>query len=215
MIIVAKDYIRVRQQTFSLNEPESHTPRALVPIVADNLEVRNLTRVGHMVAGAGADVVVAYTHQAQGLRGIGWQLAQIHLRGYMVAVHILHRHIKVAVNHLVHFVFDGLHLLLGGSLRQQIVALALLLFDMSVPRPRAAEHPHHSLIQNMLRRMHRRVLLLVMSIKLMTLLWLGKTNGICFALAFCKVVLVKNRFLFHDGQYLIIGYLRQYAKDYE
>lgn len=29
------------------------------------------------------------------------------------------------------------------------------------------------------------------------------------------VVPVKNRFLFHDGQYLIIGYLRQYAKDYE
>ena len=64
MIIVAKDYIRVRQQTFSLNEPEAHTPSALVPIVADNLEVRNLTGISHMVAGAGADVVVAYTHQA-------------------------------------------------------------------------------------------------------------------------------------------------------
>ena len=32
--------------------------------------------------------------------------------------------------------------------------------------------------------------MLVMSIKLITLLWLGKANGICFALAFCKVVLV-------------------------
>ena len=38
--------------------------------------------------------------------------------------------------------------------------------------------------------MHRRVLLLVMSIKLMTLLWLGKTNGICFAITFCKAVLI-------------------------
>ena len=38
--------------------------------------------------------------------------------------------------------------------------------------------------------MHGRVLLLVMSIKLMTLLWLGKANGICFALAFCKAVLI-------------------------
>ena len=145
-----------------LYQTKTHPPSALVEVVADNLETGNLTRVGHVVAGTGADVVVAYTHQAQCLGGIGWQLAQIHLRGYMVAVHVLDGYVKVAANDSVHLVFDGLNLLWCGCSGQLIVTLAFFTLNMSVPRPRTSEHPHHGLIQNMLRRVHRRVLLLVM-----------------------------------------------------
>ena len=142
-----------------LYQTKTHPPSALVEVVADNLETGNLAGVGHVVAGTGADVVVAYTHQAQCLGGIGGEFAEIHLGRQMVAVYVLDGYVKVAANDSVHLVFDGLNLLWCGCSGQLIVTLAFFTLNMSVPRPRPAEHPHHGLVQKMLSRVHRRVLL--------------------------------------------------------
>ena len=52
-----------------------------------------------------------------------------------------------------------------GAGIQQVIALGLFPFDVRIAGPRAAEQTDHRSVQDMLRRVHGRVLLLVVGIE--------------------------------------------------
>ena len=60
---------------------------------------------------------------------------------------------------------DLRHLLPGGAGFQKVVALGLLALDVRVSGTRAAEQAYHRPVQDVLRRVHRRVLLLVVCVE--------------------------------------------------
>ncbi len=151
---------------FLLLQLEPHAPDVGVGVVVvrENFEGADFGSVLHMGAHAGTEVIVADTDEAEGLAGIVGQLPEVHLWRHLSPLHKLVAHGQVLRYHLVHPALNLLHLLLRGAGVEQVVALALLTLNMRIPRPRAAEHPDHRLVQYMLRRMHRRVLLLIMFI---------------------------------------------------
>ena len=143
---------------WSFYQFEPHAPGVgfLVVVVGEDAEGADFGSVLHMGADAGAEVVVADTDEAQRLAGVVGQLPEVHLGRHLATLHELVADIQVTAYHLVHAALNLLHLLLRGTSIKQVVALALLLFYMGISRPRTAEHPHHRLVQYMLRRMHRR-----------------------------------------------------------
>ena len=157
---------------FLLFQFEPHAPDVgfLIVVVGEDFEGADFGGVLDMGADTGAEVVVADAHQAERLAGIVGQLPEVHLGRYLATLHELIAHGQMLRYHFVDAALNLLHLLVGGSGVKEVVALALLLFDMCVARPRTSEHPHHGLIENMLCRMHFGVFGLVMGIKLMTLL---------------------------------------------
>ena len=118
-----------------------------------------------MLTYARTHIVIAYTHQTQGLTGILWQSVEFHIGRNMVAVYKLigHRHIKR---------YQPIHLRLYRLLfltRRFVVYdkghLAFLALNMSIATALAREHTNHQLIEQMLCRMSRRKLFLVMLIQ--------------------------------------------------
>lgn len=114
---------------------------------------------------AGADVVGADAHETEGGTGIFGELAEVHLGWDVIAVDKLDGDIHVGVDYLVDFILDGLDLMVGWCGVEYIVALAFLLLDVGVARALATEHLDHCGVQNMLRRMHGREFLFVVSVK--------------------------------------------------
>ena len=55
-------------------DAEGHA--VVVPVGAQHLETAYLCGAAHMLADAGADVVVANAHQSDGVAGIGWQAVE-------------------------------------------------------------------------------------------------------------------------------------------
>ena len=86
-----------------------------------------------MGANAGAEVVVANADEAEGLASIVGQLPEVYLRRHFSPLHKLIADGQVLRNHLVDPAFNLLYLFLRGAGVKQIVALALLLFDMRIP----------------------------------------------------------------------------------
>ena len=134
-------------------------------VVADDTERAYFGGVGHMGADAGAEVVVADADKAQGGASVVGELAEVHLGRHFVARHELVCHWQILCYYFVDTSFQLRHLLGGGLLWQTVVAFAFLAFDMCVARPLAAEHPHHGLVKDMLRRVHWRVFLLVVFVE--------------------------------------------------
>ena len=141
---------------------ETQTKRAVLKRVAYDAECTYLTCVLHVCTYAGTGVIIAHTYNAQRVACIGRQLAQVNAIGYIVACHELDGYRQMLRDDLVHTAFNLGNLLHGGCTGQSVVALALLALDMRITAALASEHPHHSLVKDVLHGVHRRVLGFVM-----------------------------------------------------
>ena len=133
--------------------------------MGEDFEVADFGGVLDVGADAGAEVVVADADEAEGLAGIVGELPEVHLGRHLATLHELVANGQTLCYHHVDAALNLRHLLVGGAGVEEIVALALLALDMRIARPRTAKHPHHRLVQNMLRRMHRRVLVFVVGVQ--------------------------------------------------
>lgn len=115
---------------------------------------------------ASASIVVADQDQPQRLAGIGRQFAEVHQFGGFFVRYEARCDGQMPVDDGIDLCLDGRDLFVGRASGQLVVALALLSLDMSVARTRATEHPHHRLVEDMLGRMHRRILLFVVLVEL-------------------------------------------------
>ena len=118
-----------------------------------------------MGTGARTGVVVPYSDNPERIGYALRELAQVHDPRSLLPGEKLHRDGKVPGDNIVDGLFDPGDQLLRRSLRQLIVTLGLLSLDVSVSGPGAAEQAHHRRIEDMLRRMHGRILFLVMRVK--------------------------------------------------
>ncbi len=146
---------------------KAHTPdvEIFIPIVGEDFEVADFGGVLDVGADASAEVVVADADEAECLAGVVGQLPEVHLGRHLATLHEFVANGQMLRYDLVDAALNFRHLRVGGAGVEEIVAFALLALYMSVPRPRAAEHPHHRLVQNMLRRMHWRVFFFVVSVQ--------------------------------------------------
>ena len=145
---------------------EAYPPAAVGEVVRDDPEPSDFRGIAHMRPDAGAGVVVPYTYYAQGVRYIFRQFAQIDNGSGLGQRNEVHGDRQCGGDDLVDLVLDGLNLLRSRAFGEQVVALALLALDMGIARTGTAEHPHHSLIQDMLGCVHRRIFLLIVGIQL-------------------------------------------------
>lgn len=86
-----------------------------------------------MGANAGAEVVVANADEAEGLASIVGQLPEVYLQRHFSPLHKLVADGQVLRNHLIDAALNLMHLLLRGAGVEEVVALALLPFDMRIP----------------------------------------------------------------------------------
>lgn len=145
---------------------ETKSQRAVLKRVAYDAECTYLACVLHVCTNAGTGIIIAHTYNAQRLACIGRQLAQVDTLGYIVTCHELNGYRQMLCDDLVHAAFNIGNLLLCGCTGQVIVTLAFLTLDMCITATLAPEHPHHSLVKDVLYGMHRRVFRLVMVIEL-------------------------------------------------
>lgn len=118
-----------------------------------------------MGAEAGADVVVADAHDAEGFAGVVGQFGEGDAGGDVVAGHKLVGDGQVGLYELVDASLNVGHLLLGERPVDEEVDLALLAFDVRVAAPFAAVQPHHGLVEQVLGRMGRRKFFLVVGVE--------------------------------------------------
>ena len=137
----------------------------LVPVGAEHLKTAYLGGAADMLADAGADVVVADIHQADGVGGILGKAGSINLLWQFVAGDELEGDGQILVDELVHAALDLLLFLARGLVVEVEAHLALLPIDMGIVRALAAEDSDHRLVQQMLRRMCWRKLLFVMLVE--------------------------------------------------
>ena len=145
---------------------EAYSPASVGEVVRDDPEPSDFRGIAHMRPDTGAGIVVAHTDYPEGLRDILRQLAQVHYSTGFCQRHELNGDRQGCRYHLIDLVLDGLSLLRSWAFGEQVVALALLALDMGIARTGTAEHPHHSLIQDMLGCVHRRVFLLIVRVEL-------------------------------------------------
>ena len=117
-----------------------------------------------MLTNTRTDVIIANNHESERLAGIFGQFVERYTFRDIVTSHKLISHRQIRINKFIDFCFDSSNLLFCRALCQIKINLALFSLNMSIFRPRAAEHFHHRGIEQMLRRMRRFKLLLVMSI---------------------------------------------------
>ena len=118
-----------------------------------------------MATDTGTDVVIADTHQSDGVGGIVGQTGLVDLLGQLVAADELERHGQIFLDELVHAALDLFFLLATGLLIEAEAHLALLTLDMGIIGALTAEEALHGLIQQVLGGVSRGKLLLVMLVQ--------------------------------------------------
>ena len=146
-----------------VNQLESNAPNLGVGIVimAQQLKRANLVGVLNVLADAEALVVVAYLYHAHGLGGIVGQAFHVEAALCLGLGDVLGGDGQVLVYHLVHCVFQLLHLLWGGAGWQLIVQFALLTFDVGFHGASAAKEVDHRSVDDVLGSVHWGVFLLI------------------------------------------------------
>ena len=112
-----------------------------------------------------ADVVVADTDESQRFGSIVGQLGEGDFGWNLVARHILHCHRHIGLDDFIDTTLDLSYLFGRGTLWQLVVEFALLALNMGVARTLAAEHTHHSLVENMLGGVRRLVFTFVVVVE--------------------------------------------------
>ena len=118
-----------------------------------------------MLADAGADVVVADAHEADGLGGIVGQTVCTDSLGQFIAGDELEGDGQVFVDEFVHPALYLLLLLARWLVVEIETHLALLPLDVGIITPLAAEQADHRLVQQVLSGVSGRELFLVMVIQ--------------------------------------------------
>ena len=114
---------------------EADSPPSVGEVMREYPEVPDLRGVGDMGPDAGAGIVIAYADYPKCVRHILRQLAQVHYRTGLRQRNELNSDRQAGCDYLVDLVLDGLDLFRGGTLRQQIVAFALLALDIERGQP--------------------------------------------------------------------------------
>ena len=122
-----------------------------------------------MLADAGTDVVVADAHQSDAVADAIRQTVYAHALRHLAEFHHLKGDRQVFGYQPLHLTLYLLLFLTCGLVVYMKAHLALLTLDMGIIRAFAAKQAYHHLVQQMLGRMSRRKLLLVMLIKLIVL----------------------------------------------
>lgn len=143
----------------------SDPPPAIFVVVAEDLEGAYLSSILNVSADASAGIIITYTHNPERFRRILRQFAEVNDIGRLLPGHEFNRHIQMPADDLVHRRLQLRHLLIRGAAGELVIALGLLSLYMRIPGPRTPEHLHHRSIQNMLGRMHRRILFLIMRVQ--------------------------------------------------
>ena len=118
-----------------------------------------------MLANAWTNIVVANANQTQGVAGIVWKTVYLHTSWDVVTIHKLVGHWHIKLYQAIHLRLDRLLLLAGRLVINHEGHLALFALDMGILAALATKHTNHQLVEQMLSRMSRRELLLVMLIQ--------------------------------------------------
>jgi len=132
-----------------------------IPIGAKHLKSSYLRRTSDVLPNTWTDIVVANAHQTDGVRSIIGQTTGIDFLRELITGDELEGDRQIVINQLVHATLYFLFFLTRGLMIDMKAHLALLTLDMSIERALAAEEPDHRLVQQMLRRMCRGKLFLV------------------------------------------------------
>ena len=146
---------------------KAHPERTLmlIPVGTQHFEAPYLRRRAHMLADAGADIVIADAHQSDSVAGITRQTVELHVERNLIARDKLEGHGQVFVNQLVHPPFNLTLLLTAGLMVQVEAHLALLSLHMGIITALTSEDTNHRLVEQMLGRVGRGKLLLVVFIE--------------------------------------------------
>ena len=136
-----------------------------VPVSAKHLETAYLRGSADMLADAGADVVVADAHEADGVGGILGQTVEGNALWKFIAGDELEGDGQVLVDKLVHAAFDLLLFLARGLVVEVEAHLALLALDVGVVGALAAKEANHRLVEQMFSGMTGRKLVLVVIVQ--------------------------------------------------
>ena len=137
----------------------------LIPVSAKHFETAYLRGAAYMTANTGADIIIANTDKSDRVGGILWQTISRDLLREIVTGDKLKGYRQILVDQFIH---PTLYLLLILTRRLTVkikTHLALLPLNMRIVRPLASKHPDHRLVQQMLRCMGWRKLLLIVVIK--------------------------------------------------
>ncbi len=143
----------------------SDPPSAIFIVVAKNLEGAYLSSILNVSADASAGIIITYTHNPERFRRILRQFAKVNDIGSLRPGHEFNRDIQMPTDDLVHLCLQLCNLLIRRAAGELVVTFGLLSLYMRIPGPRTPEHLHHCSIQNMLGRMHRRILFLIMRVQ--------------------------------------------------
>ena len=115
---------------------------------------------------AQAFVVVPYLDHAHGFRGISRQAIQVETAACFFLCDIFGGDGQMAGYNLIDLLFQLFNLLWGRTGFKPVIQLAFFALDVCRYGTPAAEEPDHGLIDDMFRRVHRRVLRFVMLVEL-------------------------------------------------
>ena len=132
-----------------------------IPIGAKHLKSSYLRRTSDVLPNTRTDIVVTYAHQTDGVGSIVGQTAGIDFLRELITGDELEGDRQMVIDQLVHATLYFLFFLTRGLMIDMKAHLALLTLDMSIERALAAEESDHRLVQQMLRRMCRGELFLV------------------------------------------------------
>jgi hypothetical protein len=140
---------------------EADSETAFFVVAVEELEGAYFGSIAHVVAYAGAGIVIAYSYNADGFAGMVGELAQVYNVGGFFLGQEIYADRQVAVYHLIHQALYFGKLFCRGFFGEKVVALTLFTLNMGISRTPASKHPHHRLVEYMLRRMHRRIRILL------------------------------------------------------
>lgn len=136
-----------------------------IPICAEEDEVTDFGGGSYVLTDASAHVVVANTHQTHLWRSIVGE-AKLHGFGQVRLIDHFVGDGQIGCYQVVHALHNFVDLGGGGLSIEQKRDFAFLALDVRIDRPLATEHAHHGLIEQMLTRVRRAVLLLVVLVEL-------------------------------------------------
>lgn len=119
-----------------------------------------------MLTNACTGIIVSYKYKPESVTCIVGKFGEIYRIRNLVSIYKRAGYRQISFNHLVDSSLNLSNFGNSGLSIEQIVALTLLPLNMAVSGARASVHPYHGLVEDMLCRMHWRILCLVVLVKL-------------------------------------------------
>ncbi len=140
-------------------KPESQPKDPAEKLRGDDLEAADLRRGADVSAAARAGIIIPDPDDPDRLAGVFRKFLEVEPPARLLFPDILFCHREIERDDLIDLSLNGSNLQGRQRPVKVVVALGFLLFNVGAERPSPVEHPHHGLVQDMLRRMHTRVVL--------------------------------------------------------